>query len=104
MTIIQKITRPIRRTILRIFPSCKEIVHIISASLDRPLTMRERLLMKMHLLACKPCMRYLDQSSFLSKAVKTMSEKEKDSLLSGSLSDESRARIKDALKSVVMVF
>jgi len=104
LTIIQKITRPFRRAILRIFPSCKEIVHIISASLDRPLTIRERFLMKMHLLACKPCVRYLDQSVFLSQAVKQMSEKEKDSLLSGSLSEESRARIKDVLRSVAIVF
>ncbi|MBL8124841.1 MAG: zf-HC2 domain-containing protein [Blastocatellia bacterium] len=104
LTVIQKITRPFRRAILRVFPSCKEIVHLISASLDRPLTMREKFLMKMHLLACKPCVRYLDQSKFLSQAVKQMSEKEKDSLLSGSLSDESRERIKNSLKSLVMVF
>jgi len=104
LTTIQKVTRPFRRAILRVFPSCKEIVHIISASLDRPLTMREKFLMKMHLLACKPCVRYLDQSSFLSKAVKTMSDDEKDSLLSGTLSAESRARIKEALKSVALVF
>lgn len=86
-----------RRIILRTFPSCKEIVHIISASLDRPLTLREKILMKLHLAACKPCVRYLDQSAFVSEAVKIMDEADKMDLFAGSLSDAARARIKSAL-------
>jgi len=85
--------------VLRTFPSCKEIVHIISASLDRPLTFREKFLMKVHLLACKPCVRYLDQSSFVSKAIKVMDDNETTELFSGSLSDESRSRIKAAIEA-----
>ena len=103
LRVTQKLAKACRRAILRVFPSCKEIVHIISASLDRPLTFRENVLMKMHLFACKPCVRYFDQSSFLSKAVKQMTEEEKDELFSGSLSEESRTRIKDALRSVAFV-
>lgn len=93
----QKISRLFRRTILRTFPSCKEIVHIISASLDRPLTRREKVLMKIHLFACKPCVRYLDQSEFVSKAVKIMDESEKLDLFAGNLSEVARSRIKTAL-------
>lgn len=98
-TAYQKIKRNLRRSILRAFPSCKEIVHIISASLDRPLTLRERALMKIHLFACKPCVRYLDQSTFLSRALRVMDEQEKGELFSGSLSDGSRARIKAAMQA-----
>lgn len=97
LTTYQKVTKFFRRTILRSFPSCKEIVHIISASLDRRLTLREKFLMKMHLAACKPCVRYLDQSAFVSEAVKIMDESEKMDLFAGSLSDAARARIKSAL-------
>jgi len=97
LTIYQRITKFFRRTILRTFPSCKEIVHVISASLDRPLTLRERFLMKLHLFACKPCVRYLDQSAFVSQAIKIMDEREKLDLFAGSLSDSARSRIKSAL-------
>jgi len=97
LTIYQKVTKFFRRTILRTFPSCKEIVHIISASLDRPLTLRERFLMKIHLFACKPCVRYLNQSEFVSDAIKIMDETEKMDLFGGTLSDAARARIKTAL-------
>lgn len=94
-----KTSKLFRRSILRTFPSCKEIVHIISASFDRRLTFREKFLMKIHLLVCKPCVRYLDHSAFLSKAIRLMDETEKADLFAGSLSDESRSRIKAALES-----
>lgn len=100
LTFFQRVTKMIRRSILRTFPSCKEIVHIISASLDRPLTLRERFLMKMHLFACKPCVRYLHQSEFVSRAMRMMDDSEKMDLFSGSLSDSARARIKAALSPV----
>lgn len=99
LTINQRISKFFRRTILRTFPSCKEIVHIISASLDRPLTLREKFLMKIHLFACKPCVRYLDQSAFVSTAIKIMDEGEKLDLFAGTLSDSARSRIKSALAS-----
>ena len=97
VTITQKILRPFRRMILRTLPSCKEIVHIITASLDRPLTLREKFLMKFHLFACKPCVRYLDQSEFVSSAIKIMDDAEKLDLFAGSLSDSARSRIKSVL-------
>lgn len=99
LTFFQRVTKMIRRSILRTFPSCKEIVHIISASLDRPLTLRERFLMRMHLIACKPCVRYLNQSEFVSRAMRIMDDTEKIDLFSGSLSDTARARIKAELSS-----
>lgn len=97
LTIYQRITKVFRRMILRTFPSCREIVHIISASLDRPLTFREKFLMKIHLFACKPCVRYLDQSAFVGQAVKIMDKRDKLDLFRGTLSDSARSRIKSAL-------
>lgn len=96
--------KTLRRAILRAFPPCSEVVHIISASLDRPLSLWERFVMKMHLFACKPCVRYLDQSSYLARALKVMSGEEKASLFSGSLREETRARIKELLRSGAMSF
>jgi hypothetical protein len=97
--IIQKLQRARNRMILRILPPCKEIVRIVSASLDRPLTLRERFLMELHLAACKPCVRYVEQSHFLSSAVTQLDEKLKDELFTGRLSPEARDRIKTVLKN-----
>lgn len=102
--IIFRMRRAKNRMILRALPPCKEIVKIVSASLDRPLTIRERLLMKVHLIACKPCVRYMEQSLFLSSAVTQMDKDLKDELFTGRLSDEARDRIKKILKTSASLY
>jgi hypothetical protein len=102
--IIHKIRRARNLFILRTLPPCKEIVKIVSASLDRPLSFRERTLMKLHLLACKPCVRYMEQSQFLSSAVTQLDEQLKDELFTGRLSNEARERIKNVLKTSASLF
>ena len=102
--IIQKLRRARNLFILRTLPPCKEIVKIVSASLDRKLTIRERAVMRLHLVACKPCVRYMEQSHFLSSAASRLDENLKDELFTGKLSDEARDRIKDVLKSSAGLF
>ena len=97
--IIRKLQRARNLMILRILPPCKEIVKIVSASLDRPLTLRERFLMKLHLAACKPCVRYMEQSLFLSSAATQLDEQLENELFTGGLTAEARERIKNVLKS-----
>ena len=80
-------------------PPCKEIVKIITASLDRKLTIRERMILKLHLAACKPCVHFLDQSHLLSSTSKTMEPELKNDLYAGRLSDDARERIKNMLKA-----
>lgn len=98
-SLISKLRSAKNRLILRALPPCKEIVKLISASLDRPLSFRERFLMKLHLIACKPCARYLEQSHFLSSAVTQMDDELKEELFTGKLSEEARDRIKNILKT-----
>lgn len=102
--IFQKLRRARNLFILRTLPPCKEIVKIVSASLDRPLSLRERTVMKLHLIACKPCVRYFEQSSFLSSAASKLDENLKDELFTGRLSDEARDRIKNMLKTSAGLF
>ena len=97
--IIQKLRRARNLFLLRTLPPCKEIVKIVSASLDRPLTFKERAVMKLHLVACKPCVRYMEQSRFLSSAASQLDDQLKDELFTGSLSEDARERIKDILKA-----
>jgi hypothetical protein len=102
--IMQRLRRVRNLFILRTLPPCKEIVKIVSASLDRPLTIRERAVMRLHLVACKPCVRYMEQSHFLRSAASRLDANLKDELFTGKLSDEARERIKNALKASAGLF
>jgi hypothetical protein len=93
------VRRAINITIIRALPPCKEIVKIVSASLDRNLTLRERTIMRLHLAACKPCVRYMEQSHFLRAATSGLDEKLRAEVFSGRLSDEARDRIKARLRT-----
>ena len=46
-------------------PACREIARLASESLDRPLTWRERLDMRLHYAICYLCRRYEDQLRLL---------------------------------------
>jgi hypothetical protein len=74
-------------------------VQIVSASLDRPLTLNEKFKMKLHLAACRPCVRYFEQSQFLKEATHALDEDGKEDLFAGKLSEDARKRIKEALKA-----
>ena len=99
LNIINKIRQKVKVTILRTLPPCKEVVRIISVSLDRKLTIREKLIMKLHLYACAPCTRYFEQSKFLVTATHELDAHLKDDVFAGRLTDDARQRIKDLLKA-----
>ncbi|UVW30058.1 zf-HC2 domain-containing protein [Massilia sp. H6] len=48
--------------------SCKQMTGLISQSLDRELTTRERLSMRFHLMLCEGCTNYRDNLQFLHEA------------------------------------
>ncbi len=54
--------------------SCKQSSQIISASLDRSLTKRERFALRLHLFICKYCNRFNQQLQTLRVAMTTMTE------------------------------
>ena len=49
----------------RRLPDCKTITPTFSASIDRPLTLKERVLTRLHLFTCEACVRYLEQIRFI---------------------------------------
>jgi predicted anti-sigma-YlaC factor YlaD len=51
---------------------CKQASQIISQSLDRPLTLRERLALKLHLLICEYCRQFSQHMQTLRVAIKQM--------------------------------
>ena len=82
----------------RKLPACKEMVKVITASMDNKLSWREWLLMKIHLLSCDPCVNFLKQLRFI-RTVLRHSDEGLDEAQHISLSDSARDRIKDALNS-----
>ncbi len=82
----------------RRLPACKEMVKIITASMDSKLSWREWLLMKIHLLSCDPCVNFLKQLKFIRTAL-GHSEERLDEAQHISLSNSARDRIKNALDS-----
>ena len=52
--------------------SCRQASQLISQSLDRPLTLRERFALKLHLTICKYCKRFGQQIQTLLLAVTKM--------------------------------
>lgn len=58
----------------KLTPNCPEVSRLSSASLDRPLTWRERIAMRAHFLICSWCRRYQQQLRFLRSAVRSVEQ------------------------------
>ncbi|MBE7424343.1 MAG: zf-HC2 domain-containing protein [Zoogloeaceae bacterium] len=52
--------------------SCKEVSRLVSASLDRPLTLRERFWLKLHLWRCGPCGNFAGQMRLMRAAMRRL--------------------------------
>ena len=94
----------VRHTKLNLFiwrklPECKQMVKILTASLDEKLSWREWLLMKIHLLSCDPCVNFLKQIKFIRTALGQSGERLEKADTSVRLSDDARLRMKKALES-----
>lgn len=55
-----------------IFPSCKEVSHLVSQGLDRELGLGERLRLRAHLAICNGCRNFRRQLEFLRTAVRAL--------------------------------
>lgn len=81
----------------RNLPSCKEIVKLITASMDARLSLREWILMKVHLFSCDSCINFLKQVKLIRSALRHGGERLDRENSDIKLSDDARARLKDAL-------
>ncbi len=76
--------------------TCKEASRLVSTSLDRRLTLNERIRLHLHLWACDACMLFRRQAQFLRAAVRQYTRR-CTSVETLRLSDGARARIKRTL-------
>ncbi len=78
--------------------NCKDVTHLVSQSLDRRLSWRERLGVRLHLMICDACARFARQMQFLRAAARRMAQR--DEPQTGALSEQARERIGRALGDV----
>ena len=80
-------------------PKCREMVRILSDSMDRPMPLSMRIKKRMHYLICCWCQRYEEQLYYLRKTASAFPEhvdKSSDALLSPS----SKTRIKNKISDL----
>ena len=94
-----KTKHAVRFWLLRRLPPCKQTVQVISQSLERPLSFRERVLLKLHLWVCMWCVWYLEHLLIMRNTLRENSSEstELDSATTPGLSAEARERIKQQL-------
>lgn len=99
LALYQRTMHAVRFFLLRRLPTCKQTVATISESLERPLTLRERITLKLHLWICVWCAWYLEHLHILREAVALRSAKvvEGEPKSGPTLSTEARERINRAL-------
>lgn len=95
----KRATHALRYFFLRRLPTCKQTVALISQSLERPLTLRERVTTKLHLWVCIWCVRYLEQLQLMRDTMSARSTQVSDdaSPNDDALSPQARERLKRAL-------
>lgn len=94
-----KIKHAVRWWLLKRLPTCKQIVKVISESMERKLSLRERITVKLHLWICLWCVWYLEHLNLMRDTIRTKASQEPN-LKSSSLpplSAEARERIKLSL-------
>jgi len=53
---------------VKLRPNCREVTELVLLGEERPLSLGERLAVRMHLLICKACPRFLKQVQLMRKA------------------------------------
>jgi len=90
-TAYDKLKHSIRYFLLRRLPPCERIVEQVSQSMERRLTLRERVNLKLHLWICAWCQWYLEHIHL----IHDVAHAHEPDLTSGpTLSAEARERIK----------
>ena len=98
MSWYDKTKHAVRFWLLRRLPACKQTVELISESMERPLTLRERVLLKLHLWVCMWCQWYLEHLQLMRDALRLQeNESDVDVSTTTRLSDEARERIRRSL-------
>ncbi len=94
-----KIKHAVRWWLLRRLPTCKETVKVISESMERRLSLSERITVKLHLWICLWCVWYLEHLQLMRDTIRSKAAQEPnlDSSSLPPLSAEARERLRGRL-------
>jgi hypothetical protein len=100
--LLDKTIHAARYFLLRRLPTCKQMAPVMSESLERPLRLRERVTLKLHLWVCVWCVWYLENLRTMRSALRARAAHEKEAAADDldsavKLSEEARERIRRAL-------
>jgi hypothetical protein len=94
----EKLKHSIRYWLLRKLPTCQQTVEKISESMDRELTLRERINLKLHIWICAWCQWYLEHLEIIRETARAKGAESPDlESVSPTLSAEARERIRRKL-------
>lgn len=98
--LISRATHAVRYFLLRRLPACKQMTVLMSESMERPLTLRERVVLRLHLWVCIWCVWYLEQLRLLRATLRERAERgeAEDRSADLHLTLEARERIKRTLR------
>ncbi|MCU0834719.1 MAG: hypothetical protein MUC77_09840 [Chromatiaceae bacterium] len=77
--------------------TCKDASHLLSERQERPLGLRERCALRLHLWMCVSCRRFARQLGLLRRGMAALRQQLRGETRRAELSDEARARIRRAL-------
>jgi hypothetical protein len=92
-----KLKHAVRYWLLRTLPTCQQTVETISQSMERPLTLNERINVKLHLWICVWCQWYMEHLHLIRDTSRAQAAESPDLMTSATLSDEARERIRRRL-------
>ena len=82
----------------RRLPTCEELLLTMSESLERNLTWREKIKMRLHFLICAYCSRYLKHLRIMRQTIRGRAVTCETESSTSALSDVARERLKRALE------
>lgn len=97
MGLYAKITHGTRYWFLKALPACQQTVARLSESMERPLSLRERVQVKLHLWVCAWCQWYLEHLDLMRDTARAHADDPPEVVRGASLSDEARERIRRKL-------
>src|ERR1041385_4571486 len=97
LKVYDKLKHSIRYRLLRTLPTCQQTVETISQSMERSLSLEERIKLKLHLWICAWCQWYLEHLQIIRETARANADEPSDSMSGGGLSNEARERIRRRL-------
>ena len=88
-----------QRLMAKFDPGCASISRTVSVSLDRPLSLKERWQISLHMVICNFCRRYSRQLLAVKNLVSTLDQEELCAGTEPALSEQARERIRKSFES-----